>query len=248
MKLPIRMLTVGVTVAGSFAIGQSLTIQIQSIKDNTLYQSATGALSNGAGPYMFAGRNGALEIRRGLVGFDVDASIPAGATITAARLILYMSRTTVGEMSVSLHRALQDWGEGTSVAGLGGGGGAAATAGDATWLHTFYNTSTWTTAGGTYAASASASTGVGDVGAYTWSSVQLASDVQSMLDAPGADFGWVIVGSEANEVTAKRFETRESTTADHRPTLVVDYELVPEPATLATLGLGFVLAARRRRT
>ena len=46
-----------------------------------------------------------------------------------------------------MRRALADWGEGTS---FGLGAGSPATPGDATWLHTFYNTDLWTNAGGDF--------------------------------------------------------------------------------------------------
>ena len=60
---------------------QAITVAIVSDLDNTLYESSTGALSNGAGPTFFAGRTAQAtsSIRRGLVHFDVAAAIPAEA-------------------------------------------------------------------------------------------------------------------------------------------------------------------------
>ncbi|MGH7754539.1 MAG: hypothetical protein ACREN5_17170, partial [Gemmatimonadales bacterium] len=78
------------------------TVNIAASKDNTLY-SEDGNFSNGAGQHLFAGRTGGTNTRRALIAFDVARSIPAGSTITAAKLTLSMSRTLVGEQPVGLH-------------------------------------------------------------------------------------------------------------------------------------------------
>src|SRR5690349_6510148 len=85
-------------------------------KDNTLYQDLNGALSNGSGDGMFAGRvgfGGGGAIRRGLLAFDLSV-IPYGSTITAVTLQLTCTQTNSGTMTHTLHRALADWGEGAS--------------------------------------------------------------------------------------------------------------------------------------
>src|SRR6185503_18522040 len=61
-----------------------------AVRDNTLFQSATGTLSNGAGPVFFAGDAG-LVPRRGLVRFDVAGPVPAGAIVIGAELSLNLS-------------------------------------------------------------------------------------------------------------------------------------------------------------
>jgi hypothetical protein len=98
------------------------TITLGPVKDNTLYESSSGALSNGAGAYMFVGKtdNSAL-IRRAVIAFD-PTSVPIGATIDSVTLNLNMSRTTSGSQTVTLHKLQADWGEGTSDA-LGNEGG-----------------------------------------------------------------------------------------------------------------------------
>ena len=65
-------------------------IVVTASKDNTLYETADGSTSNGAGTTMFAGRNSqaANSIRRALVWFDVSASISAGSTIIRAQLTM----------------------------------------------------------------------------------------------------------------------------------------------------------------
>jgi hypothetical protein len=123
-------------------------VTIGASKDNTLYLSATGALSNGQGDHFFSGITAQNKIRRALLEFDVAAAVPAGSTIQSVRLTLQVTNTISNTQNVSLHRTLADWGEGASNAPGQEGSGGASMNGDATWIHTFYNGSFWTTAGG----------------------------------------------------------------------------------------------------
>jgi hypothetical protein len=214
-----------VLVAAGGAWGQT-SVDLGPAKDNTLYQSGTGSLSNGAGSYMFTGLTVGFSVRRALVEFDIAGQVPAGATIESVRLTLDMSRTTSPESNVALHRASQEWGEGASNAPGEEGGGATAQDGDATWLHAIFHPAggsvLWSNAGGDYDASASAVTGVEGPGTYTWSSEQMAADVQAWLDDPSSNHGWMIIGDEKT-VSSKRYSTREDPTAGNRPVLTVTY-------------------------
>ena len=192
-------------------------------KDNTLYEDAGGALSNGAGRSIFAGRTNNSDLRRAVVAFDLSA-IPAGSTINSVTLTLRMTRRPQNDTrNVSAHRALADWGEGTSDAPSEEGEGAPSTTGDATWIHTFYDTSFWSTAGGDYVAGASATTAVANEGDYTWSGAGMVADVQGWVDNPSANFGWVMIGDESENKTTRRFDSRETNEANRRPRLSVDY-------------------------
>ena len=188
------------------------TISIMPSKDNTLYEydPAEGDHSNGAGFHFFAGENGMGELRRGVLAFDIAGSVPPGSTITAVSLTMNMSMTPAGALTVELHKLLADWGEGTSHAPMGEGDGAPATPNDATWRHRFFDSIFWTTQGGDFSATVSASQSVGGTGQYTWSSAQMVADVQSWLDNPASNFGWLVLGDETGGATAKRFDTRES--------------------------------------
>jgi hypothetical protein len=197
-----------------------------------LYESATGALSNGAGSHFFVGATGDGLTRRALITFDVAAAIPAGSTVNSASLTLRMTQTsnTTGT-NVSLHRALADWGEGTSRASGNEGGGAAATPGDATWIHRFFPTSGWVSAGGDFDIDESAHTLVSSFGAYTWSGASMVRDLQHWLDVPSENYGWMLRGDEGGSSTAKRFDSRSVATVLNRPVLTIDYTPVPEPTT-----------------
>lgn len=203
-----------------------VTEDLPAAKDNTLFQDATGALSNGAGSHIFAGSIilDPIQVRRALLQFDIAGSIPAGSTITDVVLQLNMSRTIAASFDVSLHHVNADWGEGTSQAPGQEGAGDPSATDDATWIHRFFSTSEWTTPGGDFEAGASATTAVDGLGAYEWGSTAgMVADVQGWLDSPSTDFGWIVLGDETVQTTAKRFDSRENPVAANRPVLSVTY-------------------------
>ncbi|MCH8027286.1 MAG: DNRLRE domain-containing protein [candidate division Zixibacteria bacterium] len=216
---------------------QSVEVQLGAAKDNTLYESATGALSNGLGEHFFAGRTGLADskLRRGLIAFNISGNIPSGATIQSVVLKLSMNRTISGNQTVSLHKLTADWGEGTSDAPGGEGQGAAATTNDATWLHRFYISTFWTSAGGDFNSSASASITVGGIAFYNFGSTsQMVADVQEWLDNPGINYGWILIGNESDTTTAKRFASRNNVDEASWPELSVTY--LPPPCCVGLRG------------
>ncbi len=215
------------------------TVELPPIKDNTLYQPVSqdgfADVSNGAGESMFAGKtkdaltaSGGIAVRRAVLAFDIAGNIPAGATIDSVQLRLVATKVKqTNSFPVRLHRLLRDWGEGTSNTGNPQQGrGEPATAGDATWRHTFYPDQFWPVHGGDYVAGASATRNVGGTGAYTWGSTSgMVDDVQTWLDTPADNFGWIVIGDESQIETAKKFATRENTKNGglDKPKLIVNY-------------------------
>lgn len=207
------------------ADGLSATVVLPASRDNTLYESATGALSNGRGEYLFAGRTNQASdsLRRALVLFDLS-SIPPGSTVTSASLLLTMSKTISGAHVFELHPITADWGEGISDASGDEGAGAPSQSGDATWIHRFYNTNTWSSPGGDPAATVSASQSVSGTGSYAFGpSAQMTTDVQGWVSGPSTNFGWLVLGGESTAGSAKRFNSRENAAVSTRPVLAVDY-------------------------
>ena len=220
-----------VTRGATFADTASFFTQ----KDNTLYEDPAGQSSNGQGVYLFAGQTNGTGLRRGLVAFNL-APIPANATITGATLSMFLHRPSPNSIAsnISLSKALRDWGEGASDAGEAGGSGIQAEVNDATWIHTFYDTSFWTTPGGDFSPTLSATTSVLQNALYTWSGSGMIADVQSWVSNPATNFGWVILGNEKVTQSAQRFHSGENTSDP--PQLTVTYQLptpTPSPAPAA---------------
>jgi hypothetical protein len=205
-------------------IAQSVII-LGSQRDNTLYEDSLGSVSNGSGEYFFSGKNSQNLSRRAVLAFEIAGNVPNGSIVTQVSLTLYLSRTSSGDETISLYRVLSDWGEGASNAPGNEGSGTNAQPGDATWVHTFFDTSFWSTLGGDFLTSSSASTVVGDTAFYTWSSPQMANDVQSWLENPSSNFGWILLGNENVGSTAKRFNSRENSNSARRPFLTLNYML-----------------------
>ena len=221
---------------------QADVVTIVASKDNTLYepiqQEGFADVSDGAGPTMFAGKvkdalnqAGQVAIRRAVLEFDIAGSIPAGATIDSVQLTMFCDKVAQNaNFNVTLHRALSEWGEGTSNTGNSQQGrGEPATTNDATWRHTFYSSQFWTALGGDFAPTASATKAVGPTGSYTWGSTSgMVADVQAWLANDSQNHGWIVRSSESVIQTTKRFATSENATVNNRPKLVVNYT----PATI----------------
>ena len=200
------------------------TIVLTSVHDNTLFQDADGDTSNGSGPNVFCGRNSQGRIRRALVMFDVSA-LPASAVIDSVELELHMAMSSDLEPRViELHRVLAPWGEGASISL--GGQGAPAQPGDATWLHSSYPSTYWSEPGGDFAAASSDTTTVSQAeDDFAWRSVVMADDVRGWTSQTSPNFGWILVGDESVPNTARRFDSRESTTPSFRPRLAIHYSV-----------------------
>lgn len=207
-------------------------VAITPRKDNTLFNTGTDA-SSGAGDAVFSGKTGlggGGTVQRAVLAFDVTGNVPPGSTITAASLTLTLVQAGLsGDQSHSLHRLTADWGEGMSV-GIGGNG-APAMSGDATWSHTFFPDSFWTSPGGDFdpVVSATQVVGLTPMG-YTWESTpQLVADVQDMLDDYCGNFGWLVQGNEIDFNSAKKFASKENLTPALWPVLTVSFERTASP-------------------
>ena len=222
-------------------------VVLNPAKDNTLINSVDGSVSHGASDSLYSGKadgRGGPGNLRAVIAFDINSAIPAGSIITDVQLELNALKAGPGsgDDSYTIHRLLKDWGEGTSNAF--GGAGAPSTPGDATWIHTFFDTETWSNPGGDFEAAPSATETVSGLGLKTWGSTpQMIADVQSWLDNPASDFGWILIGDESTSASARQFGSRESTSA--APALKITY--VPEPGTLGLIFIGLLLKPSNQR-
>lgn len=222
-------------------------------RDATIFEDEP-AVASGAGDRLFAGVTANGLARRALLFFDLSG-IPAGSQVVSAELALVADRAVGADNPMSLHRLLADWGEGLSNGGAVGSG-AGAGAGDVTWTFRFFadETRKWASEGGDFEPVPSATAVVGTIGTYRWTSTDspgLLADVQSWIDAPESNLGWLLIGDEGSpDRSAKRFFSREYLVPSDRPYLRVEVVPVPEPSALAMLGIGAGLVGvwgRRRR-
>ncbi len=220
-----RLVCVGLLVAGAGSSGALAEFALlRPAKDATLIEHPAGALSNGSGPVFFAGRNSSAtnSVRRAVLAFDVAAAVPPGSTVTGAVLRLNLSSTNAGSVPVSLHLLLADWGEGASIAS--GGGGAPSAPGDSTWIHRYYDNVFWARPGGDSDPVPRAVALVDQLGPYSWGSTpEMVEDIQSWLDHPETNHGWLLAGDESSPTTVKRFDSREHPEEASRPLLEIDY-------------------------
>ena len=200
------------------------SVTVRPGKDNTIYGNGDASLSNGAGKFLFAGSSGPTggsRTLRSLVAFNLAGQVPAGSTINAVTLTFGADtplRTNAN--TVRLHRVLADWGEAGSAAGSGEGGGAPALTGDATWNARFFNTANWTTPGGDFSTTVSASQPVsGTATVVTFTGAGLVADVQAWVNNAASNFGWILVAQDEGG-PAVRLSSREGTAA---PSLLIDF-------------------------
>lgn len=244
-KVFIALLPCLVLLAAPKEVARADVVSLAPARDNTLYEDANGSISNGAGQHLFAGTTAEGDVRRALLFFDMTSAVPNGAIIDSVTLRLNVSRTISGPAGVQVHRVTADWGAAGSNAPDAEGSGAPAAIGDATWVHRFFNTSSWTVPGGDFSAMASATTSVGSPGSYLWSSDQMRLDAQDWLDNPAFNFGWLLRTNELTSPSAKRFDSVNHPNATVRPELIVSFT-VPEPAVGIILAIGAIVSWRRR--
>ncbi len=233
-----------VLVAGTTA-ANALVATLAASKDNSIFQEFP-TRSDGAGPEFYAGNTAVGNQRRALIAFNT-ASIPPGSMILSVDLALTVtgiprSPAPASEV-VELHRLLADWGEAGS---SGDGQGDAAQTGDATWNDRFFMTDTWATAGGDFSPTASGQQTIGGTGVYHWISTPgMRSDVQGWVNNPSSNFGWLLLGDESINKTARAFASRTPDEAGDEPVLTITFVPPPGAPTLSTggiIGLAIALA------
>lgn len=242
----VRWITFAVMAAAGLCASQSVgdVVTFGAASDSTLFESPDGSLAGGKGEYLFVGKTLIGQIRRTVLKFDVAAHVPSGAVVDSAIITLHMSRTPTTGTDVSFFRLTQQWSEGiTDPPGEEGAGGITVP-GDVTWIHTAFDTSMWANPGGDFSANPSASEMVHGNDFYSW---DLTVDAQDMLDAPTLNYGWCLIGEEGAETTAKRFDSRENSVSEFRPSMRVEYHLIPTPGLTLVPIWGLWFARRRNR-
>jgi hypothetical protein len=243
-KLAVFTLLLAVNVHSADIFAEELLLPAS--RDNTLFEDAAGRFSNGSGQYLFVGRTGVDNgldnlARRSLLYFDLGEILP-GSRVLSAALSLTIDRVPPDATggTALIYRVASAWGEGSSDPFGPEGQGAAAQPGDATWIHTFFDTATWLSAGGDFAESPSASAdfGNGPQALVFESSAALIADLQAWVDDPEQNNGWIVIGDEIASMNARRLLSRENSSAGS-PVLQIEFEppmIVPLPVPVLTLG------------
>lgn len=217
------------------------TVTITPDKDTTLYESSTGSLANGGGDSIFCGVvgfAGGFGKRRALVHFDVASQVPPGARILSVEFDVFSAQSTAFlPIQTFMHRVTQDWSEGSVIAPGAGGAGGSSAAGETTWLHTDYPNATWTTPGGDFDPTPSFVFDLASLGPSTAAvDAGMVADVQSWLDNPAGNFGWLMKTDEQFPQTARRMYAREFGSAP--PAIRVTYLA---PGQTGTYGTGWLV-------
>lgn len=209
---------IGVAVIGLLLVASSAAIQARAESVSLPAIADTGLrevlpdVSGGADAVLRAGTTASMSTNsraRALFLFDPAGAIPSGSIITAAQLTLTVSATTdTLPRSFDLRRMLAPWSES-----------------NATWLIRLAPGVPWESPGGLegvdYSATASATSLVGNAGAYSWESTAgMVADVQRWIDNPAKNFGWMLVRpEETTPRTTRVFTSRESVTGPPRLTV-----------------------------
>ena len=195
------------------------TIVLQVFYDNTLYEDAGGLISNGRGKYLFAGKGDNNLTRRALIHFLTGEFVPYCSKVLSVDLKVHLSGGNPANKTIELRKMLDYWGQGDSDApGLEENGTSAGDY-DATWLDKYHNANDfWANPGGDYSGIISNSITVGGPGYYYFNSTpQMVADFQSWIDDTNSEFGWILLGDESSDSTAKRFHSRDADTSEFRP-------------------------------
>ena len=250
-----RLVAVATLTAAAPVAAHAAELTLEPAADASIHASAGTAapLADGSGGYLWLSTTAEGLVRRALLRFDLSP-VPAGAVVRQAQLVLYESRSRTNH-AVTLHRVLQAWSEGPSDSGASGAG-VPPVAGDVTWANAVHPAQAWAQPGGAFDAVASASLVVGLPNqTYTWgSTAAMVADVQRWVDQPAANHGWILIGDETTQQSAKRFESRQNTVGVNRPRLRVVYDLpsdlssdVPLPPWAALVAAALLAARLRQR-
>ncbi|MCI4355270.1 MAG: DNRLRE domain-containing protein [Thermoplasmata archaeon] len=201
-------------------------VTIAPDRDNSLFEGGDNR-SCGSGP-LFCGATARFGNRRIVIGFDVAGSLPPGSTVTDVELGITVEGAGPSAQDTDVYhvyRLAADWGEQGSA--CSDGAGALAEPGDATWTDRHFPSDAWSVAGGDFAATASGGAAMPTSGPAAFPSQPgMVADVQSWLDTPSGNFGWIILGNEASSASARQIYSRESTSP---PTLRIVFTAPPVP-------------------
>lgn len=201
-------------------------VELMPVADTTLFELNADA-NFGAEDQLIVGavaKNAPHHRARLLMQFDLSA-VPPGAVVTNVTLQLKVLKENGGEPAagMEIHPMLVSWAEGDRM----GMQGTSALPGQSTWNSRAHSQAAWSIPGGQagseFGSSTSSAVGLDGPGSYQFPvSPALIADVQSWVDSPTTNFGWIVLGTDESIVaSARRVASRESSSG--RPLLTVGY-------------------------
>src|SRR5574337_511004 len=193
---------------------------LTSTADTMINANAT-TTNNGSCTVNVVNGRSATRAQRVLVKFNVS-TIPSDAAIKTANLSLVQTATGTDALrTYNAHRLTTNWSEGAVCASTT----CASPTFGASWSESNLSncTTVWTTAGGDFNATATASVvNVPTTGTVTWG---IKADVQAYVLGTATNFGTLIKDSAETVGSANThtFGMKENTTASNRPSLTVTY-------------------------
>ncbi len=199
----------------SFAQSKTVTITgIKNIQDTVLFSGDTGKNSN-VTTELRAGMSGPNNpgIHRSLIRFNLS-SIPSNAVISAVTVQLICTRIPKHAETVSVtqefHRVISSWAISKKTSSA-----------TPTWLFCSYPSLKWTTPGGDFVDTPSASVIVNKIGTVIWTSQNLTADVQGWVKKTFPNYGWILLGDEKVSRSVRNYGSSEDTA--NSPTLYISF-------------------------
>ena len=228
-----RVLTL-LTALFAWAMGscEGDVVELAPVADTTLFEMNPDT-NFGAEDQLIVGsvaRNAPQHRARLLLRFDLSA-VPPGSVVTNVNLDLTVLKENSGEppAAMEVRPMMVTWREGDRT----GMQGASALPGQSTWNSRAHLQVAWSVPGGQagseFGSVSSSIVSLDGVGSYRFPETPaLIGEVQSWVDFPATNFGWVIMGMDESIVaSARRVASRESVVG--RPRLTVGYTRVAAP-------------------
>ncbi|NUP90795.1 MAG: DNRLRE domain-containing protein [Candidatus Sumerlaeia bacterium] len=206
-----------------------ITLTGPEVTDDATLNNLDPTGNTGGDRLLRTGRTFEPSNRRALIRFDLS-SIPASPSISAAELTLVVYRLIGDETELTLHRVTSDWveGDGLGIGGSEGGQMGTVVEGAVTWNSRQHSGSPeadvpWTLEGGDFEPLPSAIVSQNGTGPVTFSGPGLAADLQAWIDGTGPNYGWMLLGDENTDGSARAIWSSDAPNEADRPVLTLTF-------------------------